>query len=521
VAFSYNVTVVDPNNLGGSADPLLVTDMQAALQNWAQYISGAGTLDVEIDFASTPTGLASSFTTGVPDGTLPNGATLIEPSSIYELTQGQHVPGSTSDITVDIDPSFLSQLWLNPSPGNGATVPPNLLDAVSAFTRELARGFGVNGYYQPNGTLSDNGQFETKFDSYISETPGGSAYFTGPTAEAVYGGPVPLTTDNSAQNYYALANAASDPLGQDLLNGITLSDGTTYSISTVDLAILKDIGVPVSSGLGNIAPGSGGTVFIPPSSTAVTAANQTVVLGPGDLNVSVSGPNALIFAGTGNDVISSTGDYAIVVGGMGPDTVFAAGQGAICYGGSGQMTFVNGSHASTFVAGQGTAIVYAGTGGGDFFDGKGQLIFVGQSSNSVVVATNGNDVLFGGAGGTITLFGAGNNNALVAGAGNETLNGGGATGNNVFFAGSGNAAMTGGSGTDLFGFAMGGAGGSDSIVNFTGQDRLLLVGYGAGEVQNAVNTQTHSGGSTMLTFSDHTTVTLVGVAAVNATSFLT
>jgi Ca2+-binding RTX toxin-like protein len=73
--------------------------------------------------------------------------------------------------------------------------------------------------------------------------------------------------------------------------------------------------------------------------------------------------------------------------------------------------------------------------------------------------------------------------------------------------GSGNATISGGAGIDSYVVANGSAGGQDVIDGFkVGTDQLGLFGYAPGAVQTQV-----TGGSTILTLSDHTVITLVGV----------
>lgn len=253
MTFAYSVTLTDPSDLGGTNDPLMVTDLEAALGDWSKYITGLGTLAVNLKVLSTAVGRADGAPTAeVNDDMTHSGATLVEPSSMYELLTGTHaqgttVDGVTSDITIEVDPTYMATLFLNPDPGDGAAVPGNKIDAVSVFRHELEHGFGMEGYYNQDGTLADGGAYLSLYDRYVQIDADGLAYFTGPAAETVFGGPVPLTTDSTTENYYHFANSPTAPLGQDLMNGQYFYYGATYEISNVDIAILKDIGEPVTS----------------------------------------------------------------------------------------------------------------------------------------------------------------------------------------------------------------------------------------------------------------------------------
>jgi hypothetical protein len=260
MSFNYAVQLNDPANAGGSTDTILVYDLQQALGVWSQYISGIGTLVAALDVVNTSTGReaggpTSSFFTGTSQG-----LNVFEPSSLYELTTGNHVSGTTSDITISIDPGYFQYLDLAPNLTYNSPVPSNELNPIVVFLHELMHGFGMLGWYSQSGTLPGN--YESTFDSFIQQTPSGAAYFTGPNAEAAYGGPIPLTTDNTTQNYYHFGNNLSDisrspstvqdPLTLDLMNGIVFFNDYQYQISKLDLGVLKDLGYTLTTNFGDI-----------------------------------------------------------------------------------------------------------------------------------------------------------------------------------------------------------------------------------------------------------------------------
>ncbi len=155
-------------------------------------------------------------------------------------------------------------------------------------------------------------------------------------------------------------------------------------------------------------------------------------------------------------------------------------------------------------------------------------------------------------GGVLNLVGSGSDNQLVAGAGNETINAAGSTGYNTFFAGSGNSSLIGGSGSDALGetdlpsalsaffeanlfeasggsttmvggagvndfqFTSGYAGGSDLIQNWNSNDQLQFFGYGG----NPIVSQAVSGGSTLITLTDGTRITISGITNLNQAQVL-
>jgi hypothetical protein len=142
MAFSYQVTFSDPTNAGGAADAVLVYDLEQALSVWAQYILGNGTLVVSLNISNTPSGRAdgaptSSFFVGTA-----NGLNVVEPSSLYELTTGQHVPGTANDITIHVDPLYFPFLDLDSKLTPTSQVPGNKLNPITVFLHELGHGFG-------------------------------------------------------------------------------------------------------------------------------------------------------------------------------------------------------------------------------------------------------------------------------------------------------------------------------------------------------------------------------------------
>ena len=135
-------------------------------------------------------------------------------------------------------------------------------------------------------------------------------------------------------------------------------------------------------------------------------------------------------------------------------------------------------------------MVYARTLNG--FSGNNTL--TGDSRNEQINGLGGNDI----------ISGAGGSDRLDGGIGNDTLNGG--DGDDILIGGAGNDSLTGGAGADVFMFGPGA--GADTVVDFqVGIDRLDVSAFG-GDF-SAIQ----SGVSTLLTFSDGSTVILLNVQA--------
>ena len=253
--FNFSVQLNDPTDAGGSADPVLVYDLQQALSVWSQYVTGNGTLVVALDILNTTQGRAAGGpTSSVFDGTNSQGLDIEEPSSLYELTTGNHVAGTTSDITITLDPGYFSRLDLSNNLTYNSQVANNTYNPIVLDLNEIFHGFGQAGYYSQTGILSGN--YESTFDNLIQITSSG-AFFIGTNAEAAYGGAVPLTTNSSSgENYYHFGNdqadlyripsTVQDPLTLDLMNGIVFFYNYQYPVSNLDLGVLRDLGYNVA-----------------------------------------------------------------------------------------------------------------------------------------------------------------------------------------------------------------------------------------------------------------------------------
>jgi Ca2+-binding RTX toxin-like protein len=168
---------------------------------------------------------------------------------------------------------------------------------------------------------------------------------------------------------------------------------------------------------------------------------------------------------------------------------------------------VGGSGTSTLVAGGGPESMWAGSGNSTLQGGSGPDIMGGNADiNSVTLMIGGTgDTTFLGYGGTVTAEGGSGNDTFWTGTGSMTITEGPGNDNVVF--GAGHATVTGGTGTDLYTFINGQAGGIDMISGFkVGQDQVQLFGYDTTTVQPVF-----TGGNAVLTLSDNTRITLVGV----------
>ena len=300
--------------------------------------------------------------------------------------------------------------------------------------------------------------------------------------------------------------------GYTIANGVTIQ--TAISGSGNDLLTASDSGSLLDAGLGrNTIVGGAG------NDTVASSGNDTITAGGGANLIAIKGANAVV-SSTGQDTVIA-GSGALVVG-------VATGGADVVFGGSGGLIFVGGGASSTVVGGSGSATVFGGAGGGVLAGGAG--------GNNVMVSGTGAATVFGGGSGDV-IFVQGAGQVIQAGAGNETLSGASAAGGNTFFAGGGANVIGGGAGNDVFFAGSGqstvfGAGGANQFVfkqgaagrtvigdfNQANGDRIVLQGFGPNAAQTALATARLGGGGTIITLSDNTQITLVGIASLQPTA---
>ena len=301
---------------------------------------------------------------------------------------------------------------------------------------------------------------------------------------------------------------------------------------------------------GTIVTGDGNDVVNLPNAGSLGynvttgSGNDTISALSGNNTIAAGGGNNVIFTGNGNDSVTLSG-FTDVVNGSGStggsDTIYGGNGTAVIAEGAGNLLFAGGFGAATVLAGTGSDTLFAGLQGGLYQGGSaGNNVILGsQYGNSTLVGGGNNDLLIArGQGFTVLQAGAGNesltggatvfgpgstvSNVYLTGSGTGTIQGG--TGNDTIFAGSGAYTIDGGAGADRFTFSTSnpnGRGGTAVITGFrAGEgDRIDLQGYANQGTQSAT---TFSGvgsqgqvfnnvGATLITLSDNTRITLVGV----------
>jgi Ca2+-binding RTX toxin-like protein len=370
-----------------------------------------------------------------------------------------------------------------------------------------------------------------------------------------------VTVPGSSHPLATIVNPYNNPSNTALAKSLSTYLFAAQTAGTLYVSGSPPTTTPPAGDVGEIAvttPGASNVLVTVPKGYSVTAIDQAVtgpvgIFGGGSLFAgnqtiyyigAASANPVTIAAGDGSDffTLPSGSTYQIALG-NGNDTVDLAGSGSVV-GGTGNNLFsiTGGSDAiasyganDTIDASAGNVTLSTFGANPDVSGGTGNLVYLGGAAGAPTItgATGGGmETLFGGAGQNITYLdnpaGATKGSAiLAAGSGNETLNAGGSstgvqlaagsgsvdmvgsTGPDTFYGGSGFATMTGNGGTDLFVFGntAGHTGGTDIITDFNSSDTFLLSGYGANAAATAFADATYTGGNSVVTLTDGTTIT--------------
>ena len=235
--FAYTLDWTSFSAYASSVQASIQSCLTKALNNIGQFFNAKGSLDIQVIPENTnKTVLAEASGALVPVSSsiasTAHGASQTT-DFLLESQTGVDINGSQADATVYINMANLSQFNLNPS----VLPSSSQYDLTSILTHEMFHALGFDGMIGSSTTQM------TSYDTYVV-TKNGTPYFTGPYAESVYGGPVPLApvSKGSGSAYYHVAVAS------DLMND-SISAGQVKTVSKLDLAILQDLGAPILVGL--------------------------------------------------------------------------------------------------------------------------------------------------------------------------------------------------------------------------------------------------------------------------------
>lgn len=241
-AITYSVAFDDPTGALAPVRSLIEQHVLAAGQRWGNYLVGDGAIEVLVRTAtSVPFAEGRSFTSNFVRTS--GGFNVFEQGMTAEIRTGVDPNAASPDVEILINPDYANnELWYDPDPvARTAAVDVNRTDAMSTFLHEFGHALGFAGWMNAtNGTFP--GDYKSTYDERIA-FDGTDFFFTGPEATVLNGTAPPLTYANIAH----VANFSPRPgenLLLDVMNGLVFYRGYRYEISPLDLAILRDAGVP-------------------------------------------------------------------------------------------------------------------------------------------------------------------------------------------------------------------------------------------------------------------------------------
>jgi hypothetical protein len=243
-AITYSVSFNDPFSQATSLYSAIDSHVGAALAVWGASLTGSASVAVQVDISSTtPRATGSSAASGFVRAV--GSYNIFEQGLAYELRTGMDPNGAAADVVLTLNPNYLAnELWFDPSPTlRSAAVASNRTDAMSVFLHEMGHAIGFNGWGDAV-TGAPPTTYRSTWDDLVSFN-GANSFFKGAQAVSLYGAPVPITYGNN----FHLGNLPGPGAGlvPDLMNGVQFTRGTRYNVSSMDLAILSDMGVGVVS----------------------------------------------------------------------------------------------------------------------------------------------------------------------------------------------------------------------------------------------------------------------------------
>jgi hypothetical protein len=235
VLSTYTVEILDRQNLV----PLQVENQIRAaanftMQNINNFVSWKGTLDMRIDILPPnpkfADGAAWAIMSGTPDwrnATVQEMKTGVDPYP-NDPDLGFFLQlGNDNTVKIYGMPAYFDPQPMTYKPAN---VPNGSIDFISVVTHEAFHGLGFSGY--------------SDFTRHLT-TVNGLAYFNGPETVKLLGQPLPMTPRGGT--HYGNSDLPNNPIQSGLNYESGIYAGNRLNIGTLDLAVLKDVGLTVKT----------------------------------------------------------------------------------------------------------------------------------------------------------------------------------------------------------------------------------------------------------------------------------
>jgi hypothetical protein len=283
VSFDASADVLTPTEKDN-----VTSHLRAAGDKWIAHllIAGPRSIEIRVFIDNIPTANGASATTGFI-GVL-DGRDTYEQGVAYELRTGVDPNDGDQDANIAFGLTYLrNELWFDPDPvARTAPVPANRTDAMSVAMHEVGHVLAYNGWADLD-TGEPPATYWSIFDSWM--IPGQPTLFAGPAANDAWGSLPDLTIGNllhwgnqtfgsnapgaehcqsqvtrwthgapmprlcdapqSADAPPSMDAGKNAPIGSgaslidQLMNGVVFYRGTRYDISTLDVGVLKDVGL--------------------------------------------------------------------------------------------------------------------------------------------------------------------------------------------------------------------------------------------------------------------------------------
>ncbi len=227
------ISILDASGTLAPYETGIRQSLAAAWDMWAVHFTRTAPIEIEVRYqASSPGVLAfAGSLVEVSTGEMLNGRRVTQSGVGLELITGRDPNGASPDarITIAADPS---RLEFRDSADDA--LPRAKFDALSIFAHELGHILGFRSNLDSSGAPIQSG-FLTSYDKYIGNPGGASLKLTGVHAMEVRGGALPL----------AASGPAHLDIGGDLM-ATSLGAGLIKTVGVLDVAVLQDLGLPVS-----------------------------------------------------------------------------------------------------------------------------------------------------------------------------------------------------------------------------------------------------------------------------------